>query len=430
MDKYSFGNRLYELRTKKGFTQEKFGKMLGVGKTAVSKWENGTTQPRLPMLEKIAACFDITIEELLEYGSERITETKYYLQKPSVEIPNEINMSPRIAVNFLMDYNWLKIDIPKTISTIKNNYKISNRELSKILQVQQKSVGLWENGIKRPSIKNIIKLILLFHNKNDNTTQVFVSQEKDLKALIIINLFFIIAYLTFVWLYYFICITGDSLKQGILNENNPFDIQGLISFIIPSSLIYSAFYISLKCIINSGERIKRIILSTDLFLIACFIYLFICCMIFPSSKTAIFCLLFNFVYCVFVRFVLKDKIVSDLKYLVINSIPLLFLIALSITTCDIFANKNLKFSNTFTSVSIIMFVVLSILNNLNFERSKYYLFLKQYLPIIEHNETIISTKEKVFLFCVMVISLLYAILIEINKYGICDFLLDISKVIS
>jgi hypothetical protein len=153
-------------------------------------------------------------------------------------------------------------------------------------------------------------------------------------------------------------------------------------------------------------------------------------MIFPSSKTAIFCLLFNFVYCVFVRFVLKDKIVSDLKYLVINSIPLLFLIALSITTCDIFANKNLKFSNTFTSVSIIMFVVLSILNNLNFERSKYYLFLKQYLPIIEHNETIISTKEKVFLFCVMVISLLYAILIEINKYGICDFLLDISKVIS
>lgn len=65
MDKYAFGNRLYELRAEKGYTQEKLGRMLGVSNKAISKWENGTTQPRLQMLDKIATCFDMSVEELL-----------------------------------------------------------------------------------------------------------------------------------------------------------------------------------------------------------------------------------------------------------------------------------------------------------------------------------------------------------------------------
>ena len=75
MDRYDFGNRLYKLRTEKGYTQEKLGKMLGVSNKAISKWENGTTQPRLQMLDKIASCFDMSVEELLENTDEKSYDT-------------------------------------------------------------------------------------------------------------------------------------------------------------------------------------------------------------------------------------------------------------------------------------------------------------------------------------------------------------------
>lgn len=39
--KMSMGKRILELRMKKGMTQEEVGKIVGVQKAAVQKWENG-----------------------------------------------------------------------------------------------------------------------------------------------------------------------------------------------------------------------------------------------------------------------------------------------------------------------------------------------------------------------------------------------------
>lgn len=44
MEKYDFGNKLYEYRTQKGLTQKELGKLLGVTDKAVSKWETGVSQ--------------------------------------------------------------------------------------------------------------------------------------------------------------------------------------------------------------------------------------------------------------------------------------------------------------------------------------------------------------------------------------------------
>lgn len=66
MDKYQFGNRLTELRTQKGLTQDKLGEILGVSNKAVSKWENGSAMPRLDMMVRIADYFEIGIDEFFD----------------------------------------------------------------------------------------------------------------------------------------------------------------------------------------------------------------------------------------------------------------------------------------------------------------------------------------------------------------------------
>ncbi len=62
---YTLGNRIYELRKKKGLSQKQLGEALGVSNKAVSKWETGAAVPKTQTLVKLAGVFDISAEELL-----------------------------------------------------------------------------------------------------------------------------------------------------------------------------------------------------------------------------------------------------------------------------------------------------------------------------------------------------------------------------
>lgn len=65
MEKYDFGNKLYEYRTQKGLTQKELGKLLGVTDKAVSKWETGESKPRLDKMTQITELFDTSIDRML-----------------------------------------------------------------------------------------------------------------------------------------------------------------------------------------------------------------------------------------------------------------------------------------------------------------------------------------------------------------------------
>lgn len=65
MEKYDFGNKLYEYRTQKGLTQKELGKLLGVTDKAVSKWETGESKPRLDKMTQITELFDTSIDQML-----------------------------------------------------------------------------------------------------------------------------------------------------------------------------------------------------------------------------------------------------------------------------------------------------------------------------------------------------------------------------
>ena len=65
MNDYSFGNRILELRESNHLSQAVLAKQLGVTAKAVSKWETGASKPKTDMIRKLAALFDVPIDDLL-----------------------------------------------------------------------------------------------------------------------------------------------------------------------------------------------------------------------------------------------------------------------------------------------------------------------------------------------------------------------------
>ena len=62
----TLGETLKELRTERGMTQEFVAESLGVSRQAVSKWENGSSEPSTSNLIAIAKLYEILPEELLK----------------------------------------------------------------------------------------------------------------------------------------------------------------------------------------------------------------------------------------------------------------------------------------------------------------------------------------------------------------------------
>ena len=60
---------LYELRTKKGLSQDELAEKVYVTRQAVSRWENGETTPNIETLKLLSKLYDVSINTLL--GSPR-----------------------------------------------------------------------------------------------------------------------------------------------------------------------------------------------------------------------------------------------------------------------------------------------------------------------------------------------------------------------
>jgi len=76
MDRYKFGEFIYQKRKSLGLTQEELGRKVGVTNKAVSKWEVGETLPDVMMLEPLAQVLQITVDELLTHTEKKEVEKK------------------------------------------------------------------------------------------------------------------------------------------------------------------------------------------------------------------------------------------------------------------------------------------------------------------------------------------------------------------
>jgi transcriptional regulator with XRE-family HTH domain len=68
---YSLGEKLKELRVKRGLSQEELAEKINeqfnaaINKGMISKWENNIVEPRLDIARMLSIFFDISMDELL-----------------------------------------------------------------------------------------------------------------------------------------------------------------------------------------------------------------------------------------------------------------------------------------------------------------------------------------------------------------------------
>lgn len=98
MSDFQLAQNLINLRRRRGITQEELAKFLGVTKASVSKWETRNSMPDIALLPKLAAYYDISIDELIGYQAQLTSEeiskmyhrfAKAFSQKPFHEVMEE-----------------------------------------------------------------------------------------------------------------------------------------------------------------------------------------------------------------------------------------------------------------------------------------------------------------------------------------------------
>ena len=74
MKEINIAKVLVTKRKEKGITQDELANYIGVSKAAVSKWETGQSYPDVTFLPQLAAYFNISIDELIDYKPQMTKE--------------------------------------------------------------------------------------------------------------------------------------------------------------------------------------------------------------------------------------------------------------------------------------------------------------------------------------------------------------------
>lgn len=104
-----FQRKLKELRKTNHLTQGELGKILGVGASTISMYENGERMPNYDMLETIADYFNVNMSTLID-NEEKLRED-YYLDAEAREYAEFLFHNPEYRVLFSASRNVKKEDL-------------------------------------------------------------------------------------------------------------------------------------------------------------------------------------------------------------------------------------------------------------------------------------------------------------------------------
>lgn len=103
-------NRLYELRKKKGLSQEALAEKLGISRQSVSKWERAESSPDTDNLIALAKLYGVSLDELL-LGEEKEEESQTENTKESSEDKSDVLNDEEEYQKYVDEgYNFIKVD--------------------------------------------------------------------------------------------------------------------------------------------------------------------------------------------------------------------------------------------------------------------------------------------------------------------------------
>ena len=127
----SFGDRLKQLRKSKKLTQVQVSEMIDVQQGTYSRWENGTLEPNLEAVVKLAKLFDTTTDYLL---GKTIYSTLDAVPHPITRIDlkklKAFNKTELDDLKFTIVMNGIKnhSTLPKYIDELVSEYNLDEEE--------------------------------------------------------------------------------------------------------------------------------------------------------------------------------------------------------------------------------------------------------------------------------------------------------------
>jgi transcriptional regulator with XRE-family HTH domain len=134
LNDYNFGNFVCSLREKQGLTQADLARQLDVTPAAISKWENGSSKPRVEVLFQLAHILGVKPEELmaghyieeehLDPDAVKMINEKYeYLRR--VELHNSSKAKIFRLIAALIDWEIIGFTAIFVLASLVNTFKSS-----------------------------------------------------------------------------------------------------------------------------------------------------------------------------------------------------------------------------------------------------------------------------------------------------------------
>lgn len=114
------------LREIHNLSQEDFGKIANVSDKAVSSWENGTREPRMGAIQKLADYFGIQKSDIIEDSDE--SKQPYYLNPETAELAQMLHDNPQYKVMFDATKDLDPESVKKIIDFIKYQRHLEGHE--------------------------------------------------------------------------------------------------------------------------------------------------------------------------------------------------------------------------------------------------------------------------------------------------------------
>ena len=83
----AFSEKLYELRKKRGLSQEELAEALDVSRQAISKWESGRAMPEAGKLLTVSEYFGVSLDELMKEDAQTIQSVPQEKNEPETKEP-------------------------------------------------------------------------------------------------------------------------------------------------------------------------------------------------------------------------------------------------------------------------------------------------------------------------------------------------------
>lgn len=115
--------KLRELRLSRKWTVQELADKVQVGKSAISKYENGDATPRKPVLEELARVFGVSIAELLD--------------EPTPELSMSNSYDPKSFEKIMSDARSLDEDSKKLLGTLAFKLLESKRYQQMVKSAQE-----------------------------------------------------------------------------------------------------------------------------------------------------------------------------------------------------------------------------------------------------------------------------------------------------